>query len=165
MTTELASPDPDALVAMMDKVQQCFTSNPSQWADDLPFLFDKLRSLSFGLGAPVHERISFTQEEIAALSGLMDKVRVPFASLEASGLLANPWSAASLRRDEVRNASVLRWFLDPNGGHGCGDALLTYVLGRVGPKLDNLFPAKPSARCTVAVEECPDGDRASRVDI
>jgi PD-(D/E)XK nuclease superfamily len=60
---------------------------------------------------------------------------------------------------------VLRWFLDTNGDHGCGDALLTYVLGRVGSKLDDRFPAKPSTRCTVVVEECPDGDRASRVNV
>lgn len=32
----------------------------------------------------------------------------------------NPWRAAGLRRDEVRNCGVLSWFMDPVGDHGQG---------------------------------------------
>ena len=149
----------------MDGMRQCFEGNSPLLADDLRVLFDKLRGLSFCLDAPAHHRIDFAEAEVAGLDDFLGRLRTPFESLEMSGLFANPWEPASLRRDEVRNASVLRWFLDPNGGHGCGDHLLAHVLGRVASDVDACFPAKPSLACTVVVEECPDGDRASRVDI
>lgn len=158
-------PHTGALVALIDKLRPCFAGNPSDWSDDLPLLFDKLRSLSFGLRAPAHRHVHFAQTDIAGLGGFMESLRGPVEFLEVSGFFANPWSAASLRRNEVRNASVLRWFLDPAGGHGCGDALLSHVLGRVRAEQNDRFPARPSARCIVAVEECPDGDSACRVDI
>jgi PD-(D/E)XK nuclease superfamily len=163
--TAWAPPHPGALVALIDKMRQCIAGNPSNWSDSLPILFDKLRSISFGLSAPAHQHFYFAQTDIAALGGLRDSLRGHVELLEKSGLFANPWSAASLRRNEVRNASVLRWFLDPAGDHGCGGALLAYVLGRMRPGQDDRFPSEPSSRCTVAVEECPDGDSASRVDI
>jgi hypothetical protein len=135
------------------------------WPNELSAFFDKLRGLSFGQGARAHEAVSFVRTDVAALHDFMVRLREPIEIIEKTGLFADPWSAASLRRDEVRNASVLRWFLDPAGNHGCGDALLSYLLGRVKREQDDRFPIKPSASCTVAVEECPDGDQASRVDI
>jgi PD-(D/E)XK nuclease superfamily len=42
---------------------------------------------------------------------------------------------------------------------------LADLLGRIGRSLPGGFPNRPSANCLLSVEECPDGDRASRVDI
>jgi hypothetical protein len=165
MTSAFEPPDTGALMALIDKTWPCFAGNPSDWSDDLPLLFSKLRGRSFGLSAPARQKLHFAPTDVVALGGLMASLRDPVELLQASGLFANPWSAASLRRDEVRNASVLRWFLDPVGDHACGDALLRYVLERVRSKLDDRFPVNPSTHCTVSVEECPDGDRACRVDI
>ncbi|WP_417321265.1 PD-(D/E)XK nuclease family protein [Emcibacter sp.] len=72
----------------------------------------------------------------------------------------NPWSIAGLRRDEVRNAAVLKWFLDPRGGHGLHAGLLNSLLTNIPD-----FPLEPSSYCRLAVEDCPDGSRDSRVDI
>lgn len=39
----------------------------------------------------------------------------------------NPWAAAGLRRDEVRNCGVLAWFMDPAGNHGQGFRFLRCI--------------------------------------
>jgi hypothetical protein len=39
------------------------------------------------------------------------------------------------------------------------------LLLRVAGTLSDGFPERPSTSCSVSVEECPEGDRASRVDI
>ena len=170
MTAVWEPAQPGSLAALFGEMRPCFAGTLSDWPDGLAILFDKLRGLTFGIGVPANQHFYFAQAEIAALDGLMTRLRNPVRCLEKSAFFADPWAVASLRRDEVRNASVLRWFLDPVGDHGCGDALLTYLLRRIKSCQDHRFPArpfpeKPSARCTVAVEECPDGDLACRVDI
>jgi hypothetical protein len=96
---------------------------------------------------------------------MFDEIRDAIPAVRGSGVLSTPWAAAMLRRDEVRTASVLSWFLSPRGNHGCGDALLREVLAHIRQKLGGDFPAIPSQHCFVSVEECPDGDRSSRIDI
>lgn len=149
----------------MDEMKKSFSDRPTQLAHYLPLFFDQLRELNFHLPAPNSRRSHFAATDVDALGDFVAGLRVPLESAEMSGLLGNPWSVASLRSDEGRNAFALKWFLDPRGDHGCGDALLTYILAHIGLTLPGRFPAKPSGRCSVAVEECPDGDRASRVDI
>lgn len=150
---------------MIDHIRPLLGEKPPAMADRLKAFFDNLRDLSLLQDTPAQDAISSRLLETAALASLMNNLRMPFAALEGTGLLANPWLAASLRRDEVRNAAVLRWFLDPNGDHGCGGVLLEYLLERAGCQLTYPFPIKPSVHCALSVEECPDGDRASRVDI
>ena len=41
-----------------------------------------------------------------------------FAELRREGEFVDIWSVAGLKRDELRHASVLAWFLDPNAAHG-----------------------------------------------
>ena len=157
--------DADALSSLMDEIRRCFANGAAQVADDLPALLDELRGLSFGPSEPAPKKEIFTADDIPALPVFLEMLRAPFDAVESSGAMGHPWSAAALKRDEVRNASVLRWFLDPRGGHGWSDALLVDLLRRVGCHLPDGFPERPSARCSVSVEESPDGDRASRVDI
>ncbi|WP_390902435.1 PD-(D/E)XK nuclease family protein [Sphingomonas bisphenolicum] len=149
---------------MISGLRDCFAGPSSGLANDLSDLFDALRGVAL-IGAvqtpPKHSRPPPT----GAMIDFLDSVRAPLQSVDASGLLSDPWAASGLRRDEVRNASVLRWFLDPRAGHGCAGSLLTDLLERANRTAPGDFPSRPSSTCTVSVEECPDGDRASRVDI
>lgn len=135
-------------------------------ATALAGLFDMLREMPFPAkaGTAMPDPMSIVPS-VAGLRTLLAQAREPLEATGRSGLFGNPWTAAALRRDEVRNASVLRWFLDPNGGHGCGGALLGSLLLRIRAKSVAGFQAMASERCRVTVEECPDGDRSSRVDI
>ena len=120
MTEEVL--DPDALARMISSLRDCF-SGPSSLADDLPNLFDALRSV----GLIDAEHTAPTPVQIPAVSAMidfLDSMRGPLQGVDASGLLSDPWAASGLRCDEVRNASALRWFLDPRAGHGCADVLL-----------------------------------------
>jgi hypothetical protein len=38
--------------------------------------------------------------------------------MQREGEFVDIWSVAGLKRDELRHASVLAWFLDPNASHG-----------------------------------------------
>lgn len=132
-------------------------------------LFDRLRDLSFPAEAEASAPVSAVPV-VDDLRTLLAQVREPLEAMGQDGLFGNPWAAAALRRDEVRNASVLRWFLDPNGGHGCGGALLAALLQRIQIKQIKMkvgagFPTVASGSCRATVEECPDGDRSNRVDI
>ncbi len=159
-----ATPDLGDLASLMENLQRCFGNEAAPVADGLAALLDALRGILFcGSGGPAPAPRQAPAAD--ALTDLLARMRPPFEAVEASGLLGNPWSAAMLRRDEVRIASVLSWFLNPRGGHGCGDKLMVDMLARIGSRLRGGFPARPSAHCSVLVEECPGGDRANRVDI
>ncbi|MBK1663381.1 hypothetical protein CKO38_02460 [Rhodospirillum rubrum] len=96
-----------------------------------------------------------------ALAAMLSDLRAPMASVKTIG---NPWSVASLRRDELRNSSVLAWFLNPKGDHGFGDLLLQELFSEVKKRTPS-FPKTPSPACFLTVEECPDGAQGNRVDI
>ena len=133
-------------------------------AERLPILMEALRACSFTDKRPAHHRELLAADDIPILERLLGNLQAPLKAVEDAGLFGNPWSAASLHRNEVRIAAALAWLLNPRGGHGCGDALLVDFLERVRCQLPS-FPAQPSSYCMVNVEECPDGDRASRVDV
>lgn len=95
----------------------------------------------------------------------LDAIRRPLGRMGELGLYGSPWSAAALRRDEIRNASVLSWFLDPRGDHGCGPRLLCELLAQIRLVAGEAFASRPSSGCMVAVEKCPGGDQRDRVDI
>ncbi|MBB5720193.1 hypothetical protein FHR23_003156 [Stakelama sediminis] len=157
-------PDPDALAEMIGSLRDCFSGPSSRLADDLPNLFHALRGSSL-IGAMHTAPTQVQTPAVGAMIDFLDSMRSPLQGVDASGSLSDPWAASGLRRDEVRNASVLRWFLDPHAGHGCADPLLTDLLEQANKIAPSDFPSRPSSACNVSVEECPDGDRASRVDI
>lgn len=99
------------------------------------------------------------------LGHLFNELEQPLFSAKRAGFFCDPWSVASLKRDEVRNSAVLAWWLNPHGSHGLNDALLSRLLQAVESKKDFELPKKVDKLCRVRVESCPDGDRASRVDI
>lgn len=157
-------PDPDALAEMISSLGDCFSGPSSRLAYELPNLFDALR----GIPSISAVHTALTQVQIPAVGAMIDffaSMRSPLQGVDVSGLLSDPWAASALCRDEVRNASVLRWFLNPRAGHGCADTLLADLLEQANKIVPSDFPSRPSSACTVSVEECPDGARASRVDI
>jgi hypothetical protein len=82
-----------------------------------------------------------------------------------SGALCDPWAAAGLRRDEVRNSAVLAWWLDPRANHGLDNGLLKLLLSHLQQAGILSHAVGDGERAHVRVESCPDGDQGNRVDI
>jgi hypothetical protein len=78
----------------------------------------------------------------------------------------NVWATAGLKRDELRNAAVLAWFLDPRASHGLGPAFLAAFLDEVARSTQD-WPRLVGdlSRATVATEEWPLSSTSNRVDI
>lgn len=168
MVVNPATPDPAALAAFMNELGQSGSEkiifSSGLFANELTSMFAALRpvlDVEFDDEPPIQQPIPETN----VLVDFFAHARQPFEAITASGLLSNPWVMAGLRRDEVRNAAVLGWFLDPRGNHGYGGTILADLLARVSRILPGGFPVQASSGCLVSVEECPDGDRANRVDI
>jgi hypothetical protein len=83
-----------------------------------------------------------------------DMFRAPIGNWQ---LLDNVWTIAGLKTDETRNARVLAWYLDPQGGHGLGSGVLERFLAHLN------LPYGGATR--IMLEKYPDGLGASRVDI
>lgn len=102
------------------------------------------------------------------LEKFFSNLQIPLDNANKYGFFCDPWAVAGLRRDEVRNAKVLAWFLSPRGTHGMGGQIYKYFLEIVSKKLlyklcknenENLSKIK------IFVESCPDGLSNNRVDI
>lgn len=159
------APPAQALSSFFAKLRPHLASADPRLSDQLPDLLDALRGLAFGrTTASVPPHAHFADGDLSSLTRWLGELDHPLAAIQEAGLFGNPWAAAALRRDEVRNASVLAWFLNPRGGHGYGSALLQFLLDRIRRRLPE-FPCGASSRSTVTVEECPDGSNANRVDI
>jgi hypothetical protein len=76
------------------------------------------------------------------------------------------WTIAGLRRNEVRNAAVLAWFLDPRGSHGYGPEILKRFLDEAAAAAPG-WPAFEGNLSTARVrtEERPLSSDRDRVDI
>ncbi|WP_424139650.1 PD-(D/E)XK nuclease family protein [Roseomonas chloroacetimidivorans] len=99
------------------------------------------------------------QHVISTLTGPLRQAPPLRASL-------NVWSVAGLKRDELRNAAVLAWFLKPHGSHGFGSAVMRALLdevARIAP--DWPYLGRDFSRVSVLTEEWPLGSETDRVDI
>ncbi|EOD6327541.1 PD-(D/E)XK nuclease family protein [Providencia stuartii] len=76
----------------------------------------------------------------------------------------NPWEVSGLKRNEVRNSSVLAWLLTPNGSHGFGKTPILTLLKYISQATKKKFPTYFNY-CYVNVEINPSGDPTNRVDI
>jgi hypothetical protein len=90
----------------------------------------------------------------------------PLRRARPATLPLNVWSVAGLNRDELRNAAVLAWFLNPRGGHGLGEAFLAAFFAEVARQT----PGWPSdlgdlSLTKIAVEDWPLNSTTDRVDI
>jgi hypothetical protein len=134
-------------------------------SERLPDFFGALRRCSLSTATASPAPVVLGADDTHALVKLLRELDASMKVIEQAGLFGNPWTAAALHRNELKNASVLAWFLDPKGGHGCADVLLVDLLKLLTSRLPDGFPDRPSRHCIITSEECPDGSNASRVDI
>lgn len=102
--------------------------------------------------------------EVGFISDFLKSMKAPLKAARASAWNFDPWEVAGLGRDEVRNARVLAWLLNPMGSHGYGDALLQNFLDHLRVRHQD-FPASLEGYCHVRTEQSPNGERSERVDI
>jgi hypothetical protein len=98
------------------------------------------------------------------LAAFLEKLRRPLEESEASGMLADPFQAAKLGRDEGRNANVLAWFMLWRNHHGLGPIFLNQLLSTVCNHA-GIPTAASSRHCIVSTETLADGGVENRVDI
>lgn len=134
--------------------------NPIQLAD----FFCNLRSVTLDLSDLNHSELPQPHIDTDALAAFIQRIHDPMLRLRATGGLCNPWRAARLGRDEVRNTAVLTWLLDPSGDHGLGFMLLNTMLGLVHPS-QNQIPAAVAGNVRVTREAILGDDGVNRVDI
>jgi len=101
------------------------------------------------------------------LQAMLAALRGPLAAARADGTFLNAWTAAGLKRDEVRNSSVLATLFDPRL---CGDQarfFLSAFLRRLRGAGTSHFPTADELAqpYTVVTEACPLGSADNRVDL
>ena len=161
---KITLPEPAKLDKFFIELRPHLGDSENVFAGEISSFFDALARLDRKHGLhqiPRINEISLPSPRI--LGAFLESLSEPFQGIAISGVLSDPWAAAGLRHDEVRNASTLRWFLDPRG-HPSGRTLLNEILRLVGERVTEM-PAQAASTCVVAVETCPDVDRSSRVDI
>jgi hypothetical protein len=159
---------------LVDKAQQ-YTDFFNAWRAFSRFqpLEDRLPTFFFQLQGVLPEKINDSYSKYVsgqnlnteAMLGFFGELAQPIKLAKRAGFFCDPWAVAGLKRDEVRNSAVLAWWLDPHGSHGFGDAFLSLLLQEIDVKKHLGLPRSTSPHCRIRVESCPDGDRASRVDI
>lgn len=125
---------------------------------------NRFRSATVETFTPEHSKPELPPINEASLKGFIQRLRDPLQNLRASGGLCNPWQAARVGRDEVRNTAVLTWLLDPAGDHGLGGLLLNALLARVHQRQGHI-PGTAAGTVRVTREAVLGDDGASRVDI
>ncbi|MFM8333362.1 MAG: PD-(D/E)XK nuclease family protein [Candidatus Methylumidiphilus sp.] len=157
---------PQNLQAFFD--QWSYLSSRSPLEQKLQRFFDEMQDilpLTNTIQKPAQYRLG-SAINLPSLESFLLDLTAAMPSARRAGFLCNPWEIASLKRDEVRNSSVLAWWLNPVGSHGYGDALLSSLLGWININHPSLnLPATISNRCSVRVESSPDGDTRNRVDV
>lgn len=102
----------------------------------------------------------------AALHSVFAALRTPLAEATAMGAFFNPWTAAGLKRDEVRNAAVLASLLDPHLCPETGPRFLWHMLSNFQSDAGHLPSIQDLRRgYTVRTEDCPLGGGENRVDV
>lgn len=115
---------------------------------------------------PRSSRPTRSPPEPGHFSAVILRLREPLQRAREDGAFLSAWAVAGLRRNELRNAAVLAWLLDPRGSHGFDAAVLRAFLEEVmkgtpdWPDLERDF-----SRVAVRTEEWPLGSETDRVDI
>ena len=104
---------------------------------------------------------------VAALAPVLARLKGALADAAAHTPPFNVWSVAGLKRDEVRNASVLATLFDPKRSGDSAVRFLHEFLERVSGADRTLLPshAELAAGYVVQTEACPLGASDNRVDL
>lgn len=105
-------------------------------------------------------KVFIDDKKLSCFFAEYDIAQQPIRAAKAQGLALNVWTAAGLKRDEVRNSKVLKWFLDWRGDHGQGNQILVEFL-KLLPQQLHYQPDRYFA----TAECCPLGKQDNRVDI
>jgi hypothetical protein len=125
------------------------------------------RLQALNASVPITPIVVPPRQDPAQLESFYRTLRLIYDRLESRGEFINVWSVAGLKRDEIRHAAVLAWFLDPNGTHGFKNAIFTSWISSL-PQFASLYAQVAAAlhqNYTVAREVYPAADGENRVDI
>lgn len=100
---------------------------------------------------------------VSRLSETLARLQSALAAARRRGDGADVWQIAGLGHDEVRNARVLSWLLDPQGSHGAGSRYLDALWNRIDGHAKLGFHLSDVERVTR--ENYPIGNGESRIDI
>lgn len=100
------------------------------------------------------------------LERFFDDFRGQYSNLKKEGAFIDLWEVACLGRDELRNTSVLAWFLDPTASHGFGaEVFHAWISSLPLPeKLAAILNSRPE-NYRVSTEICPLSNQKNRFDI
>ena len=137
-------------------------NRPGLLVERLDRFFAAIRMLTAPEGLPARGAVL----EATRLQAALDVLRAPLAEAQAAGAFFNAWTAAGLKRDEVRNAAVLASLLDPRLCPETGPAFLGHLLQIAGCVPASVVPPHDLRKgYTVRTEDCPLGGGENRVDI
>jgi len=130
---------------------------------NLADFFNKLRPLlSADITAQPDSIIEFTAEKYQHFfSGFNEH----YQSDVTRGVEINVWQQAGLKRDEVRNTSVLSWWLDEQGNHGLGSVLFKTFIMAINQANPNKTPLCCEGAYATYVESLPLAERENRIDV
>lgn len=100
-----------------------------------------------------------------SLGEVLRALRAPLERQRATGRALNVWSAAGLRRDEVRNTAVLAELLRPDRLGSTARAFLAAIIDLARSNATGFPQIGTTGAYRVAVEVCPLGQRDNRVDL
>ena len=141
-------------------------ARPSEPATSLRVFLKKYAELQSSLPTPERAHVPQPLDPVR-LGQFCKAFRPVFANLQREGEFVDVWPVARLKRDELRHASVLAWFLNPNASHGFEQEIFRTWMSRLS------FPGEPRLRdpslwqlpYRVATEVWPQADGNNRIDI
>lgn len=92
-------------------------------------------------------------------------LRRPLCEAREVGDSIDIWGVARLGRQEVRNAAVLAWLINPRASHGQGGCVLQALFADLGKARPIWATDEALSQVSVATEERPLGSDRDRVDI
>ena len=137
-------------------------SGASPLADRLTHFFTRSDGL-LGASAIGPEAVDI---DTARLGRLVAALSPSLAAMQARGTYPNPWTAAGIKRDEVRNTSALAFLWDARRSGPSATEFLAEFLSRISPGTNRL-PIREllDGGYHVRVEDSPLGLASERIDL
>lgn len=103
----------------------------------------------------------------ARLMNAIAELESPITNFRSQGLGLNPWVAAGIGRNEVRNTAVLASLLRPELGGLTARDFLRAILAQVDTSRGCFLPSAEqlASHYSVACEQCPVGELRDRIDL